>query len=77
LSDDLPTGWRVETEEFFGTMVSDYEHHYAAYHWQTWTTKKFLRKPVTRSGWRYAGYSSRHRDETAQWIKDTAKAMES
>lgn len=72
---DLPVGWRISTEDFFGLMPWEFEHHYSAYQWQTWTTKKFLRKPVTRTGWRYAGYTSRYRDETEAWIQDTHKAM--
>jgi hypothetical protein len=59
-----------------GLMPWDYRHSYAAYRWQTWTVRRFLRKSVERTGWRYAGYCSPYRDETVCWIQDTVRAME-
>ncbi len=75
MNEGIPTGWRIEREIFFGSCPADIEEVYAAYRWRTWTTKKFLRKAVTRTGWRYAGYSSRDKAQTFAWIVDTDEMM--
>jgi hypothetical protein len=73
---EVPSGWRIEPEWDVGIAIVDGDWRYVAYRWGTWTQKRLFRKPVERSGWIRAGYSSKHRSETVRWIEDTVRAME-
>jgi hypothetical protein len=72
----LPAGWRVEEEWEFGDYPWDGHYVYVAYRWTTWTRRKLFRKPVEYVGWKRAGYTSKQRERTEQWILDTVEAME-
>lgn len=74
MSAELPVGWRIEESIEFEFM--EVEHIYTAYKWKTWTEKKWFREPVTKGQWIPAGYHSRSREQTAEWILDTVAAIE-
>ena len=71
---ELPDGWRIECETDY-SCPPDVDFFYVAYRWGTRTTKRLFRKPVTQTGWLRAGYASRWKDETVDWIHATVRAM--
>lgn len=70
---ELPAGWRIATDtEWFGGSV---EIVYVVQCWGTWTTKRWLRKPVTYTGWKEV-YSDHFEYRAKAWALDTIKAKE-
>ena len=71
---EIPEGWTIQRVPVYGGPSVDFM--YEAQHWQTsrphkkhwWSTPKRI------TGW-FPVYKSRFRDETAEWIRVTARAM--
>lgn len=74
MSYNPPAGWRIDWDlEFDG--VNDFDMVWRVYQWQSWTEKKWFRKPIERKGWK-AVFGSRHRSSAEAWVKSTIEALE-
>jgi hypothetical protein len=72
---ELPDGWHIQRVARYDGPSVDFI--YEARHWQKSRPHKkhWWSRPKPVTGW-FPVYQSRFRDETAEWIRQTARAME-
>lgn len=68
-----PAGWMIDWDLVYDGLI-DFETVWSVYQWQTWTEKKWFRKPVERTGWKVV-YSARHKSSAEAWLKATVEAL--
>jgi hypothetical protein len=72
---EIPDGWNIQRVAIYDGPSVDFR--YEARRWQTSTPHKkhwWSRRTKRLTGW-FPVYSSRFRDETAEWIRRTDQAM--
>lgn len=73
---EIPAGWNIQRVAIYDGPSVDYR--YEARHWQTGRPHKkhwWSLRPKKVTTW-FPVYQSRFRDETVEWIRRTAQAME-